>query len=82
MTYIKNVMLVIVAAIMGSASASLFVGWTIAEQQVVFGVSVLMVAIMMTQSSTSPRRKARSKKMQRNRARKRNHRGKRKSRGP
>lgn len=82
MTYIKNVMLVIVAAIMGSASASLFDGWTIAEQQVVFGVSVLMVAIMTTKSSTSPRRKSRSKKMQRKRARKRNQRGKRRSRSP
>lgn len=82
MTYIKNVMLVIVAAIMGSASASLFDGWTIAEQQMVFGVSVLMVAVMTTRSSTSPRRKRRSKKMQRKRARKRNQRSKRKSRSP
>jgi len=83
MTYLKNVMLAIVAAIMGTASASLFEGWTIAEQKIVFAVSVVMVAVMTAKSSTAPKSKARSKTMQRRRAPKRkSQRGKKKSRGP
>ncbi|MGP0171074.1 hypothetical protein ACSVIJ_04250 [Pseudomonas sp. NCHU5208] len=83
MTYLKNLMLVIVSAIMGTASASLFVGWTITEQQVVFVVSVLMVAVMTARSSTSARSKKRSRKVQQRKTRKRtSRRGKKKSRGP
>ncbi|HFL7941984.1 hypothetical protein IYR97_25720 (plasmid) [Pseudomonas fulva] len=84
MNYIKNLMLAIVSAIMGTVSASLFDGWTPQEQKVVFFVSVLMVAVMLTKSSPASNRKSRKKKLQQRRARKRKaQRGrKRKVRGP
>ncbi|MBM5458944.1 hypothetical protein H8F21_15360 [Pseudomonas sp. P66] len=71
MSYIKNLMLVIVSAIMGTVSASLFEGWTPQEQRIVFFVSVLMVAFMLTKSSPSSRRKRKMKKVQQRRAQKR-----------
>lgn len=81
MTYIKNLMLVIVSAIMGTASASLFEGWSATEQRIVFVVSVLMVAMMMAKSST--RSKGRKKVMKKRTAVKRKSlRGKRRSRSP
>jgi membrane protein implicated in regulation of membrane protease activity len=81
MTYIKNLMLVIVSAIMGTASASLFEGWSVTEQRIVFVVSVLMVAMMMAKSST--RSKSRKKTMQkRTEVKRKSRRGKRRSRGP
>jgi membrane protein implicated in regulation of membrane protease activity len=81
MTYIKNLMLVIVSAIMGTASTSLFEGWSTTEQRIVFVVSVLMVAMMMAKSST--RSKSRKKAMKKRTAVKRKSlRGKRRSRSP
>ncbi|QHF00617.1 hypothetical protein QO021_29290 (plasmid) [Pseudomonas amygdali pv. lachrymans] len=71
MSYIKNLMLAIVSAIMGTVSASLFEGWTVKEQKIAFLISVLMVAVMLTKSSTSSRGKSRKKKLQQRGARKR-----------
>ncbi|SBW84248.1 hypothetical membrane protein [Pseudomonas veronii 1YdBTEX2] len=71
MSYIKNLMLAIVSAIMGTVSASLFEGWTVKEQKIVFLISVLMVAVMLTKSSTSSKGKSRKMKLQQRRARKR-----------
>lgn len=84
MSYIKNLMLAIVSAIMGTVSASLFEGWTAHEQKIVFLVSVLMVAVMLAKSSNPTKRKSRKKKLQQSRARQRKTlRGnKRKGRGP
>lgn len=83
MSYIKNLMLAIVSAIMGTVSASLFEGWTAHEQKIVFLVSVLMVAVMLTKSSNPTKAKSKKKRLQQNVARKRKtRRGKRKGRAP
>lgn len=70
MSYIKNLMLAIVSAIMGTVSASLFDGWTAQEQKIVFLVSVLMLAAMLAKSSNPTMRK-RMKKPRKRTARKR-----------
>lgn len=84
MSYIKNLMLAIVSAIMGTVSASLFEGWTVKEQKFAFLISVLMVAVMLTKSSASSKGKSSKTKLRQRRARKRKtQRGKkRKGHGP
>lgn len=44
MSYIKNLMVVIIASIMGASASSLFVGWSTNELRIVFVVSILMTA--------------------------------------
>lgn len=78
MSYIKNLMLAIVSAIMGTVSASLFEGWTVKEQKIAFLISVLMVAVMLTKSSTSSRGKSRKKLQQRGARKRKSLRGKKK----
>lgn len=83
MQYIKNLMIAVVSAIMGTVSASLFEGWTAHEQKIVFLVSVLMLAVMLTKSS-GPTKGKRMNKPRKGSSRKRKARGgkKQKGRGP
>ncbi|WP_221767949.1 hypothetical protein, partial [Pseudomonas aeruginosa] len=60
MSYIKNLMVVIIASIMGASASSLFVGWSTNELRIVFVVSILMTALI-TLNSTAQGRKKRPK---------------------
>lgn len=81
MSYIKNLMLAIVSAIMGTVSASLFEGWTAHEQKIVFLVSVLMVAVMLAKSSNPTKGKSKKKNLRKSKVRKRKTRRGNKKRG-
>lgn len=51
MSYIKNLMVVIIASIMGASASSLFVGWSTNELRIVFVVSILMTALITLNST-------------------------------
>lgn len=84
MNYLKNLMLAIVSAIMGTVSASLFEGWTAKDQKVVFFVSVLMMAVMLSKSSIQSNGSRRKKNARHRKVRKRKSRrgNKKKGHGP
>ncbi len=57
MSYIKNLMVVIIASIMGASASSLFVGWSTNELRIVFMVSILMTALITLNSTVQGRKK-------------------------
>lgn len=59
MSYIKNLMVVIIASIMGASASSLFVGWSANELRIVFMVSILMTALITLNSTAQGRKKKR-----------------------
>lgn len=46
MSYIKNLMVVIIASIMGASASSLFVGWSTNELRIVFVVSAIFKVVV------------------------------------
>lgn len=81
MSYIKNLMVVIIAAIMGASASSLFVGWSTNELRIVFMVSILMTALI-TLNSTVQGRKKRPKKTPTRTVKRKSRRAKKRARSP
>lgn len=80
MKSLKELMVMIISAIMGCAAQSLFVGWTTEQQRIVFWVSILMLTVVLFASFKKGGRvvKKRSVRTKRRKSRK----GKRRARGP
>nr|ALZ45977.1 Hypothetical protein [Pseudomonas putida]QNI15469.1 Hypothetical protein [Pseudomonas aeruginosa]QNI16419.1 Hypothetical protein [Pseudomonas aeruginosa]QNI16912.1 Hypothetical protein [Pseudomonas sp.] len=81
MSYIKNLMVVIIASIMGASASSLFVGWSTNELRIVFVVSILMTALI-TLNSTAQRRKKRPKMKPTRTVKRKSRRAKKRARSP
>ncbi|QIE91292.1 hypothetical protein G5B91_33600 (plasmid) [Pseudomonas nitroreducens] len=81
MSYIKNLMVVIIASIMGASASSLFVGWSTNELRIVFMVSILMTALI-TLNSTVQGRKKRPKQTPTRTVKRKSRRAKKRARSP
>ncbi|AGL46105.1 hypothetical protein D3C81_1535170 [compost metagenome] len=81
MSYIKNLMVVIIASIMGASASSLFVGWSTNELRIVFVVSILMTALI-TLNSTAQGRKKRPKMKPTRTVKRKSRRAKKRARSP